>query len=386
MPMFQRTQLTHYIFIAFFVALPTMGVANTIKDIRLWQSPQNTQIVIEVTQKPQYKYFYLSNPVRLVIDFYHTTLKTDINKINIQGTVIHRIRTGNSKPNVRRIVLDLRKEAQYKVYHLSPNKHYRHRIFINLASHGRTASPIFEKLERHTVIVIDPGHGGEDPGAPHHGIKEKNVAMSIARYLAQFLARHDEYKVLLTRDGDYNVSLHQRRNFARSHQADLLISVHADAYATKTKNSPSGLAVYILDADKTSSAEASFLAERENKSDLIAGVVLDNKDDILAEILTSLSMSATLETSNAIGKMVLQELSQVGKLHKRGVGYGNFTILRSPDVPAILVESGFLTNPTEARKLKQKVYRKNIAQSIYHGVHKYFKQVARQEVYRRKKS
>ena len=221
------------------------------------------------------------------------------------------------------------------------------------------------------MVAIDAGHGGEDPGAlGPKKLQEKKVVLAIARKLQAKLRDTPGLKPVMIRDGDYYVSLRGRRDLARKHQADLFVSIHADAFRQASAN---GASVYALSTKGASSTAAQYLADRENAADLVGGVRLSDKDDVLAGVLADLSMTATLDTSLSLGARVLGEIDDIAKLHKRKVEQAGFAVLKSPDIPSILVETGFISNPGEADRLNTSAYQDKMASAIHDGIVVWFK-------------
>jgi N-acetylmuramoyl-L-alanine amidase len=279
-------------------------------------------------------------------------------------------------------VLDLSGNVKPKSFLLKPHKSYGHRLVIDLQKKAlqKTAktrtSPVLKKnQQRDLVIAIDAGHGGEDPGAiGHRGTREKDVVMAIARKLERLISRQRGMRAVMVRDSDYYIGLRKRVEIARKHKADMFISIHADAFHNK---SAKGASVYALSQRGASNETARWLAESENASDFIGGVSLEDKDDLLTSVLLDLSMNGKVEASLELGDYVLSELKGVSRVHKRNVGQAGFAVLKSPDIPSILVETAFISNPSEEKKLRSPSYQQKMAESILKGVRTYF---ARNEV------
>ena len=262
------------------------------------------------------------------------------------------------------------------LFSLTPSESIGHRIVIDLFDEVAAAepSPVLSagSLEdrRDIVIAIDPGHGGEDPGASGPGgLSEKKVVLDIARRLEQQLRGIPGFQPFLTRTGDYYVARKKRREQARAQKADLFVSIHADAF---TKPSAHGASVYALSLKGATSATAQYLADSENAADLIGGVAVTEGDAVLMDVLADLSMTATLDASLRIGALVLEQLSKVARLHKRQVEQAAFTVLKSADVPSILIETGFISNPDEAERLASPVYQDKVARAIRRGIQSWF--------------
>jgi len=274
-----------------------------------------------------------------------------------------------------RVVLDLKKQARAKSFLLAPNKHYGHRLVVDVYDEKQEQAVKVEKAPapgeyRDVVVAIDAGHGGEDPGAiGPRGTHEKKVVLQIARKLADAVNRELGMRAVLTRSGDYYLPLRKRIELARRHKADLFISIHADAF---TNRRVSGASVYVLSNRGASSEHARWLAERENASDLIGGVSLDDKDSLLASVLLDLSQTASLEASINVAEQVLAGLKKVGKVHKPGVESAGFAVLKSPDIPSLLVEAAFISNPQEEKHLNSPAYQRTLASAVAAGVKRYF--------------
>jgi len=224
---------------------------------------------------------------------------------------------------------------------------------------------------RDLIVAIDAGHGGEDPGAiGKRGTREKNIVMSISRKLEKLVNKQAGMKAVMIRNGDYYVSLRNRTKKARKANADVFVSIHADAFRN---NKARGSSVFILSKRGASSETARWLAAKENSSDLAGGVSLDDKDDLLAKVLLDLSQTATIEGSSSVADRVLKGLKNIGKTHKKQVERAGFVVLKSPDIPSILVETGFISNHAEEKKLRTSKYQKKLAKAIFTGVNAYFK-------------
>ena len=277
-----------------------------------------------------------------------------------------------------RIVLELKEKINPRSFVLAGNEQYGDRLVIDLYDRAQqTVKTVGDALAgqqtRDIIIAIDAGHGGEDPGAlgPNR-LREKNVVLAIARSLQGKVNRERGFRAVMVRDGDYYIPLRKRTEIARKHRADLMISIHADAFRQASAN---GASVYALSTRSASSETASYLAKRENRADLIGGVggvSLIGKDKVLAGVLLDLSMTATLESSLGVGAQVLKSLDGVTRLHKKRVEQAGFVVLKSPDIASILIETGFISNPTEARRLSRPAYQQKMAGAIFNGVKRYF--------------
>jgi len=359
-----------------------------VKGVRLWHAPESSRLVFDLDRASDHKIFTLSSPNRLVIDIVNARLKSSIKDLPIQSGPVKKVRSGMRNKTDLRIVLDLRGKVDPKSFQLRPNQQYGHRLVVDLYHQinkiqGKVkplqiSKPVFEvkdtlKNRRDIVIAIDAGHGGEDPGAiGHGGVREKKVVLAIAKKLEKLLKKEKGFKPYLVRKGDYYVGLRDRTKHARKANADLFISIHADAFSSPKA---SGGSVFALSQKGATSEAARWLADKENASDLIGGVgglSLDDKEDLLAGVLLDLSMTASLSISLELGNMVLGSMGKIGRLHKRRVEQAGFAVLKSPDIPSVLVETGFLSNPGEARKLKGANYQNKMAKAIFKGIKGYF--------------
>jgi N-acetylmuramoyl-L-alanine amidase len=284
-----------------------------------------------------------------------------------------RIRHAPRQQHGLRVVFDLDTAIKPRTFLLKANETYGDRLVIDLvdvASRPAATRTVQSERRRDVVIAIDAGHGGEDPGAiGPGGLHEKRVVLAIAKELESLFNREQGYRAVMIREGDYYIGLKQRRDLARKTQADLLISVHADAF---TSPKAQGSSVYALSNRGASSAMAAFLAASENSTDAIGGVLIEGKDDDLVKILTDLSMTASLEASLRIGSHVLDRMGRLTHLHSKRVEQAAFAVLKAPDIPSILVETGFISNPEEARKLANAGHQRKLARAIFDGVHHHF--------------
>ncbi|MDX1635510.1 MAG: N-acetylmuramoyl-L-alanine amidase [Marinobacter sp.] len=357
------------------------SAATVIQGARIWPAPDHTRLVLETGGDVSHSIFTLQNPARLVIDIKNTALKANFSQLDLSGSPIRRIRSAPRNGTDLRVVLDLEKDIKPRSFQLEPNQQYGHRLVVDLIQEGgrkqvEPAQPVLQDnsdSKRDIVVVIDAGHGGEDPGAiGPKGTREKDVVLSMARTLAAMVERQPGYTARMTRTGDYYIDLRSRTLLARKHNADLFVSVHADAFRSPQ---PSGASVFALSQRGATSETARWLARSENRSDLIGGVggvSLDDKNDVLAGVLLDLSMTASINASVGVGDYVLRRLDRVTKLHKPGVEQAAFAVLKSPDIPSILVEAGFISNPGEERNLRTDAYQRKIAQAVFEGIDAYF--------------
>lgn len=365
--------------------------AAEINNVRLWRAPDNTRLVFDLTGPADHKLFTLSSPERIVIDISDAVFSATTNKLALDDTPLTGLRSAPRDGSDLRVVLDLTREVTAKSFSLPPNQQYGHRLVIDLydqapgstlpARSEPSASPlpqtpsrsVTEAGNRDVIIALDAGHGGEDPGAiGHNKALEKHVVLAIAKELKTLIDAEPGLKAVLVRTGDYFIPLRRRTEIARQNNADLLVSIHADAF---TRSSAFGASVYALSDRGATSETARLLADRENRSDLIGGVggvSLDNRDQVLASVLLDLSMTATLSASLDVGQEVLGAIGGMTPLHKRRVEQAGFMVLKSPDIPSILVETGFISNPGESRKLVTRSHQQALARAMHSGIRSYF--------------
>ena len=375
----------------------------TIKGVRIWHAPDHSRIVFDISKQADYSISLLENPKRYVIDFKNTvnqaTLPTFVDNQRIQ-----QLRMSSVSGNQFQYVIPIKKFLQIKNFQLTPNTLYGHRLVIDLydfvqdkksistvkepvpkspnQSVNESESPIdagsnkqnfvpVTQQKRQIIVAIDAGHGGEDPGALGFRSREKDVTLAISKRLAKVIDANPRMKAVLIRTNDYFIRLRNRTNKARKAQADLFISIHADAALNKSAR---GMSVFALSQRGASSELARALARKENQADLVGGVSIKDKDDTLAEVLLDLSMTNTISESIDLGSAVLKRLARIGKLHSKRVEQAGFAVLKSPDIPSILVETGFITNRSEERLLLSKSHQKRIVDSIYAGIVEYIRQ------------
>ncbi|HLS84114.1 MAG TPA: N-acetylmuramoyl-L-alanine amidase [Arenimonas sp.] len=350
------------------------AVAAQLQGVQVLEGDTGTRAVLEFDQPPEYRLFTLANPNRLVLDLAASHLATGFSAPPPNG-VVRGVRTGKPEEGLLRVVLDL--EGAVKPRSRIERVGNRSRLVVELMdgqavakAPARTIEDVIGPGERKLVIAIDAGHGGKDPGAiGPSGKREKDVTLAVARELARLIDADPGMQAYLVRDSDVFIPLQQRYMSAREAQADLFISVHADAAHNR---SAAGASVYVLSLRGASSEAARWLADQENAADLVGGVELDARDRNLAAVLLDLSQNATMRVSDDIASQVLGALKGVGKAHKPQVERANFVVLRSPDVPSMLVETGFISNPGEESKLSDPKYRARLAAAIVDGVRNYF--------------
>ncbi len=375
------------------VVSPVGQAATSILAVRVWPARDYTRVTLEYREPIAFTHQIVKNPERLVVDLegveFNSVLQNLPNKISETDPYIRLIRAGRNRPGVVRLVIELKTEIQPQVFMLKPVGEYGHRLVLDLyptvAEDPLLA--LLEKLEaqpekglpqgprqepvvtRMITIVLDPGHGGEDPGAiGRGGSYEKNVTLQMARRLKAKIDAEPNMRSMLTRDGDFFIPLHSRVQKARRVQADLFVSVHADAFIKPTAR---GSSVFVLSENGASSTAARWLAQRENAADLIGGVNLDVKDPHLARTLLDLSQTATINDSLKLGRAVLGELGGVNALHKPHVEQAGFAVLKAPDIPSILIETAFISNPEEEKRLNDEAYQEKMAEAILRGIKAY---------------
>ena len=365
---------------------------------RIWPAQDYTRVTLESRSELKFELFSVKDPERLVLDLEGVELGPALaelnNKVAVGDPYIERLRVARNRPGVVRLVLDLKSEVKPQVFTLKPVGEYGHRLVLDLyplvpvdplaaliASGGKLPSsaepagpqaapaPDKPRVARLATIVIDPGHGGEDPGARgRRGSQEKEITLTIARRLKALVDAEPDMRALLTRDADYFVPLQVRVDKARRVKADLFVSIHADAFIQPHAR---GSSVFALSERRATSEAARWLAKKENDADLIGGVNIDVKDKYLAQTLLDLSQTATIDYSLRLGNSVLGELGQVNTLHKGRVEQASFAVLKAPDVPSILVETAFISNPEEEKRLNDEAYQEKIARAILAGIKRY---------------
>lgn len=354
-----------------------LAPAAELREVRLWESPDSTRVVFDLSAETQHKVFALENPARIVVDI-HGVDPIGVGVANAappKGTV-RQIRSGVREDGSLRVVLDMAHSVTPKSFTLSPNAEYGFRLVLDLHAGDARAEPepapqpALRMKEKPIVVAVDAGHGGEDPGARGAtGLLEKDVALSLARRLAQLVNAEPGMQAVLTRDGDYYLGLRERVAIARKHQADLFVSVHANAFKNRDMR---GSAVYVLSNRGASNEHARWLAQKENAADLVGGMDLHGKDNELAAVLIDLSQSATMEASFDVGSRILGSMSRVNALQRSEVQQAAFMVLKAPDIPSVLVETAFITNPQEERMLRDSGHQEKFARSMLDGIKGYF--------------
>lgn len=362
------------------LVLPLNAAADTaLTGVRMSANEERSRLVFDLDGPVEHQIFTLGSPHRVVLDIEDVRLNGELPADAPTPSLIRRIRSAVRGDGDLRVVLDMEREVRPKSFVLQPNGKHGHRLVVDVinpsgGTGGDSRPASGNEPRRDLVIAIDAGHGGRDPGAiGRSGTLEKHLTLAVARRLYEVLDRTPGFRPVLTREGDVYLDLRERMMKARREQADLFISLHADAFRDARAR---GSSVYALSLNGATSEAARWLAERENASDLVGGVSLGDKDEMLASVLLDLSQSATIESSLDVGHEVLESLGGVNKLHKHSVQQAAFVVLKSPDIPSILVETAFISNPNEERRLQTAQHQQQLAEAIRDGVVDYFKRQA----------
>ncbi len=414
-----------------FPVIPRLAHASQVVAVRTWPADEYTRVTLELGTELKTEHFTLDDPDRLVVDLHGVKLNDTLKQLNgmVQANdpYIKEVRVGQNTPDVVRLVLDLKQPIAPQVFTLKPVGDYQYRFVIDLyplvaqdpilalqqqfddddplasvleeLAMNQSPSTSVPKVEgqkppssskppktaqksapppvksapsqRPILIAIDPGHGGEDPGAMGpNGTREKDVVLQIARRLQKQIDAQPNMRAYLTRDGDFFVPLHVRVQKARRVQADLFVSIHADAWVKPTAR---GSSVYALSQNGASSTAARWLANKENEADMVGGLNVKSHDKQVAQVLLDLSTAAQINDSLKVGSQVLSNIGQINRLHKNQVERANFAVLRAPDIPSILVETAFISNPEEERLLRSSSHQEKLAKAILSGIQGYFK-------------
>lgn len=348
-----------------------------VQGVRIWPAPDNTRLVFDLNGPVVHNLFTLKAPNRIVIDLKDSRFRGKLPALNTTKTNIKRIRYAQRKDHALRFVLDLNAKVRPKSFVLKPHGEYGHRLVIDLydADQAKPVKPERRSVpgvhkNRDVIIAIDAGHGGDDPGAiGRRGTREKDVVLQIARRLEAMVRKEPGMRPVMIRSGDYFVGLKARVEKARRAHADLFISIHADAFKNHRAH---GSSVFVLSNRGATSEVARFLAESENRSDMIGGVSLDDKDDLLKMVLVDMVKNSTIEDSHEVAARILRDLGKVNPLHKKRVEQAGFRVLKSTDVPSILIETAFISNPAEERKLRSSRHQTALARAMMKGIRTYF--------------
>ncbi|HEY6126356.1 MAG TPA: N-acetylmuramoyl-L-alanine amidase, partial [Steroidobacteraceae bacterium] len=364
------------------------AVAAEIREVRVAATESGSRVVLDLSGPVKHKAFLLEGPNRVVLDVSKSSLNS---KLPGAEGVITAMRSGELPHNGLRLVFEVMGPVTFETSVAAPSGDAGHRLILDIAGSSKTMAnvrpvvatpavpaapvairPAHAPLDsgRDIVIAIDAGHGGVDPGASgKRGTREKNVVLEIAKALAARINAEPGMKAVLTRDGDYFISLKERTLRARRAKADLFVSIHADAIANPDV---SGSSVYVLSDRGASSEAARWLAERENAADLKGGIKLDDKDAVLANVLLDLSQTASISASMVAAENILKSLDQIGEVRKPRVQQAGFVVLKSPDIPSMLVETAFISNREDERKLSLPAHRAKLANAIFAGIEQYF--------------
>jgi N-acetylmuramoyl-L-alanine amidase len=364
---------------------PFSAAAAVVNNVRVWSGPESTRVVFELTGPVEHHVTTLDDPDRVVIDIANASTRAPLSLPEAKG-LVQALRTADRPGNELRVVLDLRREAEPKTFLLGPSEQYGHRLVVDLVE-GAAAEPSptaearaeappapaaapTRTAGRDIVIAIDAGHGGQDPGASgHRGTREKDVVLAIAKRVAAEVDAQPGMRAVLIRGGDYFVPLRKRLELAHEAQADFFMSIHADSYRSSDAK---GATVYVV-SDKAASDEASLLlAQRENSADLIGGVSLADKDKLLARVLLDLSQNAAISASMAAGQRLIKHMSAVTTMRRLQVQQAPFLVLKSPDIPSLLVETAYISNPREEAGLRSPAKQTALAKALCAGIVDYF--------------
>lgn len=356
----------------------------TIENLRMWRAPDNTRLVFDLSGPVEHKLFLLEGPDRVVLDLENTRLEKSLPRIDLSGPMLSGIRTGVKDTDGLRVVLDLKTASRPRTYLLKPYDQYGYRLVVDLhqdeeETTGEAPAAVSSLRNSYTapprksgpyIVAIDAGHGGEDPGAigRRYRTREKDVVLAIAREVKRLIDRDASMRAVMTRDGDYFVSLRKRVVLAQQENADLFVSIHADSLPHSRAR---GSSVYALSQKGATSAQARLLADRENASDLIGGIDLNQTDDVLFKVLVDMQQTGTISSSMMLGKDLLTDLGKAGPVHIKNVGQAGFAVLKSAEFPSVLVETTFISHPGEERKLRSRTYQKKVAHSIYSGIRRF---------------
>jgi len=370
--------------LALVAALFLAGAAQAqIVASRIWPAKDYTRLTLEAPEEIKYQLFSVKDPDRLVLDLETSELSPALaeleSKLSADDPYVKGMRIARNRPGVIRIALDLKAEIRPQVFTLKPIGEYGHRLVLDIYPAVDPLAALLEQMQKESrdnpsvarlaTIVVDAGHGGEDPGAlGRHGSREKEVTLTIAKRLKTLIDAEPNMRAVLTRDGDYFLPLADRVEKARKLRADLFVSIHADSFVRRDAR---GSSVFALSERRATSEAARWLARKENEADLIGGVNLDVKDRYLAQTLLDLSQTATIDHSLRLGDSVLKRLAGVNTLHRGRVEQASFAVLKAPDVPSILVETAFISNPQEEKRLNDEAYQDKLARAILEGIKDY---------------
>ena len=359
----------------------TAAAGETIDSVRVWPAPDKTRVVFDLGAAPAHSYFtlYDSKPYRLVIDFRNTQNQVNLDAVDFDSLMVERIRTSTPpQESTTRIVLELSRQVTPTIFALAPNERYGHRLVVDIPGQSVREERVTRSLdgmaERPVIVAIDAGHGGEDPGSiGPSGLYEKNVTLPVAQKLAALINADPAMKAVLVRTGDYGVQLTQRNRIARRERADIFVSIHADAFTTPQ---PRGASVWVLSRRRANTELGRWLENREQHSELLggAGEVLSTNggDPYLARTLLDMSIDSSMSGGFDVANIMLNRLGAVTRVHRREPQAASFAVLNSPDIPSVLVELGFISNPQEEQQLRSASHQQRLAQALYEGTREFF--------------
>ncbi len=362
-----------FLLAALVLALPAQAGPVTVENLRSWTGVERTRVVLDLSGPVEHRLFTLQGPDRVVLDLEGAGMPESLaHGVPRQG-LLTGVRSGRRHGDDLRVVFDLAGPAEPKSFLMPPRGGLGHRLVVDLesppgAGESRPVKTTAER-SREVVVAIDAGHGGQDPGAVGRGgSREKDIVLDVSRKLAKLVDDTPGMRAVLTRDGDYYLDLRERTRRARAANADLFLSIHADAIHDRRVQ---GSSVYILSRRGASTEVARLLAKRENAVDRIGGVPVEDKDEMLVKVLMDLSRGATIESSTALARTLIGELGEVNSLHKDTVEKAGFVVLKSLDMPSVLVELAFISNPAEERRLGSRAYQWGLARALHRGVQNY---------------
>ena len=371
-----RIRSLNIIIVICLTLLSKAWAANVIEGVRIWPAPENTRVVFDLAEKPDYSYFFLSNPNRLVIDFKNANNVAPLANLAKNDTRINRIRNSTGKyKNSTRIVLDLNSAYSETIFPLAPTGPYGNRLVVDLLDKAKKVVVVHKPKDnkRDVIIGIDAGHGGEDPGSiSKNGTYEKKITLSIAKRLEAIVNKEPGMRAVMVRGGDYFVNLNKRTQIARQKQVDFLVSIHADAFRT---SQPRGASVWIVNDSRAQSELSKWMRSREKNSELLGGggeLIKKTNDDNLAVFLADLTKDKSLEISDQMARNVILELKKVTTMHKSTPQNASLAVLKSSDIPSMLVETGFISNSYDFKNLMSSAHQKKLANAIFTGMKKYF--------------
>lgn len=372
------SRLLRVVYFLIFLSLPTFGIAEItkVKDLRVADRQSKTRVVFDLSSAASHNIFVLKNPDRVVLDIQNCNANGKLAASRIAGTLLKGMRFAQKSQDRLRVVFDLNKRVTPQSFLLPPTKNKDYRLVIDFTS-ANQVSPIKPVIEvkkaplnyRDVIIAIDAGHGGKDPGAiGRKGTREKDIVLSVSKRLKKLIDKERGMKAVLIRDRDTFIPLRGRIKKASSKDADVFISIHADAAVNRRAR---GSSVYVLSEHGATSEAARILAKRENEVDKIGGISLEDKDAVLKSVLVDLSQTATIDASIDLAQDILSELSKIGNVSRRQVEQAGFAVLKSPDIPSVLVETAFISNPHEEQRLKSSKHQQALAHAILKGVRRY---------------